>query len=46
MNIQNECQQFMKLCRRGKNCNVMRTMYTPDIVSVEGDGKDSAGQLR
>src|SRR5665213_1072149 len=35
---------FVELCRQGKNFDVMRTMYAPDIVSVEGDGKETAGQ--
>jgi hypothetical protein len=34
----------VELCRQGKNFDVMRTMYAPDIVSVEGDGKKTAGQ--
>jgi hypothetical protein len=34
----------VELCRQGKNFDVMRTMYAPDIVSVEGDGKETAGQ--
>jgi hypothetical protein len=34
----------VELCREGKNFDVMRTMYAPDIVSVEGDGKETAGQ--
>jgi hypothetical protein len=32
------------LCRQGKNFDVMRSMYSPDIVSVEGDGAETAGQ--
>jgi hypothetical protein len=32
------------LCNQGKNFDVMRTMYAPDIVSVEGDGRETAGQ--
>jgi hypothetical protein len=27
-----------------KNCDGMRTMYSPKIVSVEGNGKETAGQ--
>jgi hypothetical protein len=34
----------VELCRQGKNFDVMRTMYAPHIVSVEGDGKETAGQ--
>jgi hypothetical protein len=36
--------QFVELCRQGKNFDVMRTMYSPAIVSVEGEGKETAGQ--
>ena len=44
MGIQAVAQKFVKLCREGKNFDVMRTLYAPNIVSVEGDGKESAGQ--
>src|SRR5205814_5436916 len=44
MGIQAVAQKFVKLCREGKNFDVMRTMYSPTIVSVEGDGKETAGQ--
>ncbi len=44
MGIQSVARKFVKLCREGKNFDVMRTMYSPDIVSVEGDGEETAGQ--
>ena len=44
MSIQTVARQFVELCNQGKNFDVMRTMYAPDIVSVEGDGKETAGQ--
>ena len=44
MSIQTVAHKFVELCRAGKNFDVMRTMYAPDIVSVEGDGKETAGQ--
>ena len=44
MSLQSVAKQFVELCRQGKNFDVMRTMYAPDIVSVEGDGKETAGQ--
>jgi hypothetical protein len=44
MSLQTVAHQFVELCRQGKNFDVMRTMYAPDIVSVEGDGKQTAGQ--
>src|SRR4051812_21980285 len=44
MSIQTVGHKFVELCRAGKNFDVMRTMYAPDIVSVEGDGKETKGQ--
>ena len=44
MSVQTIARKFVELCRAGKNFDVMRTMYAPDIVSVEGDGKETAGQ--
>ena len=48
MSIQTVATQFVDLCNQGKNFDVMRTMYHPDIVSVEGGnegGKETAGQI-
>ncbi len=44
MSLKTVADRFVELCRQGKNFDVMRTMYAPDIVSVEGDGKETAGQ--
>src|SRR5580658_1485509 len=44
MSVRSVASKFVELCRQGKNFDVMRTMYAPDIVSVEGDGKQTAGQ--
>ena len=44
MSIQTVAHKFVELCRQGKNFDVMRTLYAPDIVSVEGDGKETHGQ--
>jgi hypothetical protein len=44
MSIQTTARKFVELCNQGKNFDVMRTMYAPDIVSVEGDGAQTAGQ--
>jgi len=44
MSVRTVASKFVELCRQGKNFDVMRTMYAPDIVSVEGDGKETAGQ--
>ena len=44
MSLQTAASKFVELCNQGKNFDVMRTMYAPDIVSVEGDGKETKGQ--
>ena len=44
MSIESVAGKFMELCKQGKHFEVMRTMYSPDMVSVEGDGKETAGQ--
>ena len=44
MSVRTVGKQFVDLCRQGKNFDVMRTMYAPDIVSVEGDGAETKGQ--
>jgi hypothetical protein len=44
MSIRTVATRFVELCNQGKNFDVMRTMYAPDIVSVEGDGAETVGQ--
>ena len=44
MSVRTVGKQFVDLCRQGKNFDVMRTLYAANIVSVEGDGKETAGQ--
>lgn len=44
MSLETVARKFVELCSQGKNFDVMETMYAPDIVSVEGDGKETAGQ--
>ncbi len=44
MSVETVALKFAELCNQGKNFEVMRTMYAPDIVSVEGDGAETAGQ--
>jgi hypothetical protein len=44
MSVRSIATQFVELCRQGKNFDVMNTLYAPNIVSVEGDGKETAGQ--
>jgi hypothetical protein len=44
MSLQTVAKKFVDLCNQGKNFDVMRTMYAPSIVSVEGSGEETAGQ--
>lgn len=44
MSTRSVAEKFVELCNQGKNFDVMRAMYAPDIVSVEGDGTETAGQ--
>ena len=44
MSVQTLAARFVELCNQGKNFDVMRTMYAPDIVSVEGGGEETVGQ--
>ncbi len=44
MSLDSTARAFVEMCNQGKNFDVMRTMYAPDIVSVEGDGKETKGQ--
>ncbi len=44
MSVRTVATKFVKLCSQGKNFDVMHTLYAADIVSVEGDGKETAGQ--
>ena len=44
MSVETVALKFRELVNQGKHFEVMRTMYAPEIVSVEGDGKQTAGQ--
>ncbi|MGH7175903.1 MAG: SnoaL-like domain-containing protein [Tepidisphaeraceae bacterium] len=44
MSVQTVAGKFMELCKQGKHFEVMRTMYAPEMVSVEGDGKETVGK--
>ena len=44
MSVQTVAGKFMELCNQGKHFEVMRTMYAPEMVSVEGDGKETVGK--
>jgi hypothetical protein len=44
MSVETIARKFAELCRQGKHFEVMRTMYAPEMVSVEGDGREFAGK--
>jgi hypothetical protein len=44
MSLQTVAGKFMDLCNEGKHFEVMRNMYAPEMVSVEGDGKETVGK--
>ena len=44
MSVKTVAGRFMDLCNQGKHFEVMRTMYAPEMVSVEGDGKETVGK--
>jgi hypothetical protein len=44
MSIRTVATKFIELCNQGKHFEVMRTMYGPEMVSVEGDGKETVGK--
>src|SRR5690349_14645167 len=44
MSVKSVATKFVELCRAGKNFDVMHTMYDPNIISVEGDGKETKGK--
>src|SRR3954471_14513595 len=44
MSLQTLAGKFMDLCNQGKHFEVMRTMYVPEMISVEGDGKETVGK--
>lgn len=45
MSLANVAAKLLELCNQGKNFDLMRTMYAPEIVSVEGNGEETSGQL-
>ena len=44
MSVQSIAGRFIELCNQGKHFEVMRTMYAPEMVSVEGDGREFVGK--
>ena len=45
MTLEAIATRFVELCNQGQNFDVMHTMYAADIVSVESDGRETAGQV-
>ena len=44
MSVETVARKFMELCKQGKHFEVMRNMYSPDMVSVEADGNEYVGK--
>lgn len=44
MSLRTVATKLVELCNQGKNFDLMRTMYTPNIVSVEASGEETSGQ--
>ena len=44
MSVETVAGKFMELCKQGKHFEFMRTFYAPEMVSVEGDGKEYVGK--
>src|SRR3954453_471359 len=44
VSLQTIGHQFVEWCNQGRNFDVMRAMYAPDIVSVEASGEQTAGK--
>ena len=44
MSVQTVAGRYMELCSQGKHFEFMRALYAPDMVSVEGDGREFVGK--
>ena len=44
MSVETVARKFAELCRQGKHFEVMRMMYAPEMVSVEGNGREYVGK--
>jgi hypothetical protein len=44
MSLHTVADRFMELCNQGKHFEVMRNMYSADMVSVEGNGRETVGK--
>lgn len=46
MSVRTVAEKYMELCSQGRHFEFMRTMYAPEMVSVEGDGSEFVGKDR
>ena len=44
MSVRTVAGKYMELCSQGKHFEFMRAFYAPEMVSVEGDGKEYVGK--
>src|SRR5215212_3563297 len=44
MSVKTIAGKYIELCNQGKHFEFMRTFYAPDMVSVEGDGREFVGK--
>ena len=44
MSVRTVAEKFMDLCRQGKHFDFMHAYYAPEMVSVEGDGREFIGK--
>ena len=44
MSVRTVAARFMELCSQGKHFDFMHAFYAPEMVSVEGDGKEYVGK--
>ena len=44
MSVRSIGEKYIELCTQGKHFEFMRTFYAPEMVSVEGDGKEYVGK--
>lgn len=44
LSVRSIAEKFLELCNAGRHFDFMHGYYAPEIVSVEGDGKEYAGK--
>jgi hypothetical protein len=44
MSVRTVAEKYMELCSQGKHFDFMRTFYAPEMVSIEGDGREFVGK--